>query len=34
VLGDYRAVSAAFISIAIVIILMDFFSARLRERLN
>ncbi len=34
VLGDYRAVSAAFISIAIVVILMDFFSARLRERLN
>jgi phosphonate transport system permease protein len=34
VLGDYRAVSAAFISIAIVVIIMDYFSARLRERLN
>ena len=34
VLGDYRAVSSAFISIAIVVIIMDFVSARLRERLN
>ncbi len=34
VLGDYRAVSAAFISIAIVVIIMDFFSARLRALLN
>jgi phosphonate transport system permease protein len=34
VLGDYRAVSAAFISIAIVVIIMDFFSARLRAQLN
>ncbi len=34
VLGDYRAVSAAFISIAIVVMIMDYFSARLRERLN
>ena len=34
VLGDYRAVSSAFISIAIVVIIMDFVSAHLRERLN
>jgi len=34
VLGDYRAVSACFISIAIVVILMDSFSARLRERIG
>jgi len=34
VLGDYRAVSSAFISIAIVVIIMDFFSAQLRQRLN
>lgn len=33
-LGDYRAVSAAFIAIAVVVFLMDFFSARLRERLH
>lgn len=32
-LGDYRAVSAAFIAIALVVIVMDFFSARLRARL-
>lgn len=34
ILGDYQAVSSAFISIAIVVIIMDFFSARLRQRLN
>jgi len=34
VLGDYQAVSSAFISIAIVVIIMDYVSARLRERLN
>jgi len=34
VLGDYRAVSSAFISIAIVVIIMDFVSARLRAQLN
>ena len=34
ILGDYRAVSSAFIAIALVVILLDFFSARLRERLN
>ncbi len=33
-LGDYRAVSASFIAIAVVVILLDFFSARLRERLH
>ena len=33
-LGDYRAVSACFITIAIVVIIMDFFSAQLRARLN
>jgi phosphonate transport system permease protein len=33
-LGDYRAVSGAFIAIAVVVFLMDFFSARLRERLQ
>jgi phosphonate transport system permease protein len=33
-LGDYRAVSASFITIAIVVIIMDFFSAQLRARLN
>jgi len=33
-INDYRAVSSAFIAIALVVILMDFFSARLRERLN
>jgi phosphonate transport system permease protein len=34
ILGDYRAVSASFITIAIVVIIMDFFSARLRERIG
>jgi len=34
VLGDYRAVSSSFITIAIVVIIMDFFSARLRERIG
>ncbi len=33
-LGDYRAVSASFITIAIVVIIMDFFSAQLRERIG
>lgn len=33
-LGDYRAVSASFIAIAIVVIVLDFFSARLREQLH
>jgi len=33
-LGDYRAVSGAFIAIAIVVFVMDVFSARLRERLH
>jgi phosphonate transport system permease protein len=33
-LGDYRAVSACFITIAIVVIIMDYFSAQLRARLN
>jgi phosphonate transport system permease protein len=33
-LGDYRAVSGAFIAIAIVVFVMDIFSARLREQLH
>jgi phosphonate transport system permease protein len=33
-LGDYRAVSAAFVSILVVVMLMDIFSARVRARLN
>lgn len=32
-IGDYRAVSSSFIAIAVVVIILDFFSARLRERL-
>jgi len=32
-ISDYRAVSSCFIAIAIVVILMDFFSAKIRERL-
>ena len=32
--GDYRAVSASFIAIAVVVVLMDFLSARIRARLN
>jgi len=32
-LADYRAVSTSFIAIAIVVVILDFFSARLRERL-
>lgn len=32
-IGDYRAVSSSFIAIAVVVIVLDFFSARLRERL-
>ena len=34
ILGDYRAVSSSFITIAIVVIIMDFFSAQLRERIG
>lgn len=33
-LQDYRSVSASFISIAIVVMLLDFFSARLREQIR
>jgi phosphonate transport system permease protein len=33
-LSDYRAVSSCFIAIALVVIVMDFFSARLRERIK
>jgi phosphonate transport system permease protein len=33
-LGDYRAVSASFITIAVVVIIMDFFSAQLRAQLH
>jgi phosphonate transport system permease protein len=33
-LGDYRAVSASFITIAVVVILMDYFSAQLRAQLQ
>jgi len=33
IIGDYRAVSASFVAIAIVVMIVDFFSARLRERL-
>lgn len=33
VLQDYRAVGAAFIAIAVVVVILDFFSARIRERL-
>lgn len=32
-LGDFRAVSASFIAILVVVMAMDFFSARIRERL-
>lgn len=32
--GDYRAVSASFIAIAVVVMVMDFVSARIRARLN
>ncbi len=32
--GDYRAVSASFIVIAVVVVLMDFLSARIRARIN
>ncbi|MEN6410334.1 MAG: phosphonate ABC transporter, permease protein PhnE [Anaerolineaceae bacterium] len=32
-LGDYRAVSSCFIAIAVVVVILDFFSAKLRERL-
>lgn len=34
IIGDYRAVSSSFIAIAVVVIVLDFFSARLRERLH
>jgi phosphonate transport system permease protein len=33
IIGDYRAVGASFIAIALVVMLMDFFSARLREKI-
>lgn len=33
IIGDYRAVSSSFIAIAVVVIVLDFFSARLRERI-
>jgi len=33
ILSDYRAVGTAFVAIAIVVIILDFFSARIRERL-
>ncbi len=33
-LGDYRSLSSAFIAIAVVVILLDFFSAKLRERIH
>lgn len=33
VLQDYRAVGTAFVAIAVVVIVLDFFSARIRERL-
>ncbi|MFH1908972.1 MAG: phosphonate ABC transporter, permease protein PhnE [Chloroflexota bacterium] len=33
VIGDYRAVSASFLAILIVVMVLDFFSAKLRERL-
>ena len=33
ILQDYRAVGSAFVSIAVVVIILDFFSARIRERL-
>lgn len=32
-IGDFRAVSASFVAIAVVVMILDFFSARLRERL-
>lgn len=33
-LGDYRSLSSAFIAIAVVVVVLDFFSARLRERIR
>jgi len=33
VLQDYRAVGSAFVAIAVVVVVLDFFSARIRERL-
>ena len=33
-LGDYRSLSSAFIAIAVVVIVLDFFSAKLRERIH
>jgi phosphonate transport system permease protein len=32
-INDFRSVSAAFIAIAVVVILLDFISAKVRERL-
>jgi len=34
VLNDYRAVSSCFIAIAVVVLTLDTFSARVRERLG
>ncbi len=33
-LGDYRSLSSAFIAIALVVIILDFFSAKLREKIR
>jgi len=33
-LGDYRSLSSAFIAIAVVVVTLDFFSARLREKIR
>ena len=33
-LGDYRSLSSAFIAIAVVVVVLDFFSAHLRERIR
>jgi phosphonate transport system permease protein len=33
-LGDYRSLSSAFIAIAFVVIVLDFFSAKLREKIR
>ncbi|MHC1740457.1 MAG: phosphonate ABC transporter, permease protein PhnE [Anaerolineaceae bacterium] len=33
ILQDYRAVGSAFVAIAVIVVILDFFSARIRERL-
>ena len=33
ILQDFRAVGTAFVAIAVVVVILDFFSARIRERL-